>query len=359
MSFNASNYMNINTDVHDAWKKDGQGMTQDQFANWHYQNHGQAEGRNTGLISAAQQTAPSMSRSDPSVVNFVPGGGGMSNDLWRLIGGRGPNPTQPVSRGGTGEVAGTLEHRSGGSTGGIIGGTGQSSGAGGHQSNASAAGSTFTPWQVTPQQTVQQQAYDVINRDSPLMQQARGRAMQAMNERGLINSSLGIQAGQDAVMDRALQIAQPDAATFARSGEFNAGQQNAWNLAQQELGMKGDQFNQELAFKREAMMLDADLKRELMDKETKYKSLLEGDAAFNKQYAMYVDSLYQIDKDPNLSAEAKQAAKFQQARMLEDYATLRGLNLNLDFSSRFRPAEATAPAPSTAPTATTYDNFGA
>jgi hypothetical protein len=232
-------------------------------------------------------------------------------------------------------------------------GSGRSSGGGligssmsGGGASAGANGSGFTPWQVTPQQTVQQQAYDVINRDSPLMQQARGRAMQAMNERGLINSSLGVQAGQDAVMDRALQLAAPDAATYARSGEFNAGQQNAWNLAQQELGMKGDQFSQELAFKREAMMMDADLKRELMDKETKYKSLLEGDAAFNKQYAMYVEALYSIDKDPNLSAEAKQAAKFQQARMLEDYAALRGMNLNLDFSSRFTPGS-TDPAANT------------
>ena len=87
--------------------------------------------------------------------------------------------------------------------------------------------------------------------------------MQQMNERGLINSSLAAGATQDALIRNGLQIAQPDASTFADAAKTNAGQGNAWNLAQQELSMKGGQFSQELAFKREQMMMDADLRREL------------------------------------------------------------------------------------------------
>jgi hypothetical protein len=247
-------------------------------------------------------------------------------------------PGEP-SRGGGGGASGGGSGLVGGAMGGGYGG--------------SASG--FTPWNVTPNQTTQGQLGNVLAQDGPLMQQARGGAMQQMNERGLINSSLATQAAQAAVMDRAIQIAQPDAATFARSGEFNAGQQNAWNLAQQELGMKEsqfgrelamrqDQFGQELAFKYNELGKSQDNKIALMEAEAKYNNLMRNDEAFNKQYAMYVEALYQIDKDKDLGPEAKQAAKFQQARMLEDYAQLRGLNLNLDFSSRFAGA-APAPAP--------------
>jgi len=110
------------------------------------------------------------------------------------------------------------------------------------------------PWTVDRNQTVQGQAYDVIDKDSPLMQQARARAMQQMNERGLVNSSFAVQAGQDAVMDRALQIATPDAATYANSAQFNAnatntanmfnaGQSNQYSLADRELAQKQAQFD--------------------------------------------------------------------------------------------------------------------
>jgi hypothetical protein len=247
-------------------------------------------------------------------------------------------------------------------------------------------GSSFQQWDVAPNQTMQGQLQNVLRQDGALMQQARGQAMQGMNERGLINSSLAQQAAMEAVLGRAEGIAGPDARTFAEAANFNAGQGNAWNLAQQELsqrdrqfdkefglkesqfekefGLKKDQFQQELSFKREqlaqsgsefgrelaqrddqfgkelaykyaSLQEDKDNKIALMEIENKYNTLIRSDEAFNKQYAMYVDAVYQIDKDKDLGPEAKQAAKFQQARMLEDYAALRGMNLNLDFSSRF------------------------
>ena len=81
-------------------------------------------------------------------------------------------------------------------------------------------------WNVTPNMTVQQQAANIIDADSPLMQQARSTAMQQMNARGLVNSSMGINAGQQAVLNSAIDIGKQDANTYASAGQFNAGQSN-------------------------------------------------------------------------------------------------------------------------------------
>jgi hypothetical protein len=56
-------------------------------------------------------------------------------------------------------------------------------------------------WSVdNSNQTVQNQLKGIIEANSPLMQQARTNALQAMNQRGLVNSSMAIGAGQDAVI---------------------------------------------------------------------------------------------------------------------------------------------------------------
>ena len=79
-----------------------------------------------------------------------------------------------------------------------------------------------TKWNMDSNQTVQGQLNNVIAADSPLMQQAKTGALQQMNQRGLINSSMAIGAGQDAVIKNALPIAQQDATMYGRSNEFNA-----------------------------------------------------------------------------------------------------------------------------------------
>lgn len=94
-------------------------------------------------------------------------------------------------------------------------------------SNANAQGynattAAGTNWNVNSNQTVQNQLQGIIAANSPLMQQARTNALQQMNQRGLTNSSMAIGAGQNAVIAQALPIAQQDAQTYSRSGEFNA-----------------------------------------------------------------------------------------------------------------------------------------
>ena len=84
-----------------------------------------------------------------------------------------------------------------------------------------------TDWSVGANQTVQGQIKSIIDENSPLMQQASTNARQAMNDRGLLNSSMAVGAGQSALYSAALPIAQQDASTYANAGQFNAGAANA------------------------------------------------------------------------------------------------------------------------------------
>lgn len=79
---------------------------------------------------------------------------------------------------------------------------------------------------VQSNETVRGQLDGILSSDSPLLAQARARAAEQMQSRGLLNSSMALQAGEGAVLDKALQIATPDAATYAAAA---AGNQDAIN----------------------------------------------------------------------------------------------------------------------------------
>lgn len=104
--------------------------------------------------------------------------------------------------------------------------------------------STYTP--VTrdvdqSKETVGGQVDSVLAKDGPLFERARALALEQMQGRGLINSSMAVGAAQSAVIDKALQIATPDAATNSQAasenmsaknaaGQFNANTTNQFNL---------------------------------------------------------------------------------------------------------------------------------
>jgi len=88
-----------------------------------------------------------------------------------------------------------------------------------------------------PTQTVAGQVNKIVGEDSPLLQLERTKAKQAYNARGLVNSSMGVQAGEMATLNAALPIAQSDAGiyndtenrnmdTINRASEFNVGAGN-------------------------------------------------------------------------------------------------------------------------------------
>ena len=102
---------------------------------------------------------------------------------------------------------------------------------------------TPTQWNVTAPQTVQGQIKDIINPNSPIMQQARTGALEQMNSSGLANSSMAITAGDDAAYRAAIPIATADASTYAKSASYNADAQNQVNLANAQYANQAGQSN--------------------------------------------------------------------------------------------------------------------
>lgn len=84
---------------------------------------------------------------------------------------------------------------------------------------AQAQASTVNPGRES---TVQGQLTNVLDKGGPLADRATTKSMQAMNGKGLLNSSLAVSAGQTALYDAALPIAQQDAKTWADAGQTNA-----------------------------------------------------------------------------------------------------------------------------------------
>lgn len=107
-------------------------------------------------------------------------------------------------------------------------------------STGTSAGYAPDKWAVDSKQTVAGQVKDIIAADSPLQQQTEARSTMKANSRGLLNSSMAVTAGQSALYDAALPIAQADAAVNASAANFNA---NSANSAKQFTAQAGNQQN--------------------------------------------------------------------------------------------------------------------
>ena len=74
--------------------------------------------------------------------------------------------------------------------------------------------------------TVAGQLAGLMTKENPVMLQARTKAAQTANARGLLNSSMAVEAGESAAIGAALPIAQSDAATYSQQRLANQGAEN-------------------------------------------------------------------------------------------------------------------------------------
>ncbi len=84
-------------------------------------------------------------------------------------------------------------------------------------------------WNVNPSQTVAGQLSTDLKSNSPLMQQAQTEGSITANARGLLNSSMAAQAGENAMISSATPIATADAATNASAASYNANEANTFS----------------------------------------------------------------------------------------------------------------------------------
>jgi len=193
---------------------------------------------------------------------------------------------------------------------------------------------------VNPQSTVAGQVQSIINQDSPLMQSAQTKALQESNQRGLVNSSMGVQAGRQAVINSALPIAMQDAQTNANAATANAGatnqarqfgagaqlqadtanqqdtsQTNRFNAANaQQSYMQGAQFQQD----EQMFNLDAAQKNLMQTSQYAQDVKMFGEDAALRQALQSNDYAQQIAVQANefASQKAMQTSQFLQAEKM-------------------------------------------
>jgi hypothetical protein len=141
------------------------------------------------------------------------------------------------------------------------------------------AGSTDTS--VDPKtQTVGGQLESLIASDSPLMQQARSRAQQTMNARGMTNSSLATSAGDAAMYDAAMPIAQANASTMYDANKTSTAAQNQFNLN-----------NNAVAGDIAKLNVQTGAAKDVAGIEAQYKNLTQGSASSTAILGKMQDSL--------------------------------------------------------------------
>jgi hypothetical protein len=257
-----------------------------------------------------------------------------------------------------------------------------------------AAQAKGTDWNVDSNQTVAGQLAKVTKEDSPVLQQARTSGLQTAASRGLVNSSIGVGAAEGAVLDRALQIATPDASTYANAGKYNADVANNMSLANQGATNTAKQFtagstnqqtlanqnatNQQLqqdtqnkqqaslagydaavkaaltnydgALKVSMQNADAQTKVQLqsIDSQTRiglgnieanYKTLMQANQGATDLYSTTIQQITAIMGNKDLDAAAKQTLINQQTSFLQSGLTMIGKmnNLGLDQLLTFAP----------------------
>lgn len=178
---------------------------------------------------------------------------------------------------------------------------------------------TPSQWNVTGNQTVQGQVKNIIDANSPLMQQAETRSLQQMNGRGLINSSMAVGAGQAALYDAAMPMAASDASMYGRAAESNNTAQNQFNMADKtnsfdmakmdkSFEQNKKQLEQKFGYDTALTKMQSDSAKETADIQAKYRNLTQASASLTSLANNASDHIHQIMMNENLDAAGKQAA---------------------------------------------------
>jgi len=154
------------------------------------------------------------------------------------------------------------------------------------------------PRVVTKEETVAGQMEGLLGKESPLMTMSRTKAAETANMRGMLSSTMAVQAGEAAAIQSALPIAQQDAQIYAQSGQSSqeAAQEIAstthkgevsGGLITKEYGLKSELSGQEAAQQKELSTQQAGEKAALSTQEATQAQTL---AAQQKDYTLAIDT---------------------------------------------------------------------
>jgi hypothetical protein len=193
-------------------------------------------------------------------------------------------------------------------------------------------------------QTVNGQVNGILSQNNPLIQTARTQAAQTANARGLTNSSMAVQSGEQAAINTALPIAQSDAAiqndvathnmdTTNAATQFSAGAQNTG--AQQVLqGNQATGLQTLVGQQQQALQsLRGDQAQAVAKIQGQYGTLMQTSRDASQQFSTFASTIGAIMADPNMTPETKQSQVDKQVSVLQTSMAVIGGISALDLNS--------------------------
>ncbi|MDR1613679.1 MAG: hypothetical protein LBT97_12985 [Planctomycetota bacterium] len=190
-----------------------------------------------------------------------------------------------------------------------------------------------TKWDIDDKQTVAGQIKGILASNSPLLQQAETAAKQAANARGLANSSMAVTAGQSALYNAALPIAQADAQTHASNAQYNADAANTATKYNADATNTANQYNANATNQMVIQQMQETNKLQLADIEASYKTVMQLNASAGELYQQSVKNITDIIGNKDLDSDAKDAAINQQLNYLKQGMNMFGSINNINISS--------------------------
>jgi len=139
-----------------------------------------------------------------------------------------------------------------------------------------AAIKTGTSYYDEAKGTVAGRLTSLLNNESPYMKQAEQRSKEASSRKGLLNTSIAVQAGQAAAYDAALPIAQQDASEFNKFGLQQQTAENQQRTIQSEAIVSGEMTQQKAAIAQQAQNIQNAFNAKLSGANEQSKAWLEG-----------------------------------------------------------------------------------
>jgi hypothetical protein len=163
------------------------------------------------------------------------------------------------------------------------------------------------PWTVDSSQTVSGNVDKLIAQDGPQMQSARTAALQAMNSRGLVNSSMAVGAAQKAVIDTATPIAASDAATYSKAAGYNTDVANTANTTNVAAQNTAQQFNAQQSNAMLSQQVDNQTRIQLQDLQSRSSTLLNTNSTASALFGQATSALNNIATSTTMDQATKQS----------------------------------------------------
>lgn len=200
--------------------------------------------------------------------------------------------------------------------------------------NAKSTGYDPEKLEIDPKtQTVEGRVSELIKTDSPFITEARTRAAQGMNQRGLINSSMALGEGEKAAYSAALPIATADvqnSLTVAGRNQDAANQSRQLG-AQSENTMRLQELTGEQAL--EQQELRGAQSKELAQIEADYKQVMQTNDSAARLFSQISASAGEILKEPNIGVDQKNQLVQKQIDLLKSGMSVIGGISNLDLKA--------------------------